>query len=141
MALASFELSYFVNSTFEIFIYENCSTVIERHINRVNSIYLFSARERAEFNKSCNLIGSWIHPCRIFTSRGRKKETRPIASLQAAPPRSVLDPPALVLTSLPFYGLPCRLRRWEGPVWVQSASTDVKLNLIPSIAVKLSDFS
>ena len=32
-------VSYFVNSTFEVFIYENCSTDIDRHINRVNSIY------------------------------------------------------------------------------------------------------
>ena len=26
---------------------------------KIRRIYLFSARERAEFNKSCNLIGSW----------------------------------------------------------------------------------
>ena len=31
--------SYLVNSTFEFFIYENCSTVIDRNINCVNSIY------------------------------------------------------------------------------------------------------
>ena len=30
---------------------------------------------------------------------------------------------------------------WEGPVWAQSTSADFNLNLIPSIAVKLSDFS
>ena len=33
-----------------------------------------------------------------------------IASFLAVLPRSVLDPPALVLTSLPFYGLSRRLR-------------------------------
>ena len=34
-----------------------------------------------------------------------------------------------------------RFNRWEEPVWAQSASAHFKLNLIPSIVVKLSDFS
>ena len=61
--------SYFVNSTFVIFIHDNFSAVIDRHINLVNSIYFNTAnylirrtvdkfKEQLKYNRSLdNLLG------------------------------------------------------------------------------------